>query len=190
MPRFWFIAKDDATLIQVQKNAFLFNWRLRKEDYPRFERVFEAFRKHRSTFIQFLREDFNTAKIEQVKYQLTYVNLFEDVPYWSGLEDIPKILPSFVFINPGLKGARPKDINSTTIFQLEDDLSLSVAIRNGLNNDTGKMVLILEVEASGTHPRFEAAKADVWYLRAHAAISESFVALTDRQIQEQYWISK
>jgi len=190
MPRFWFIAKDDATLIQIQKNAFLFNWRLREEDYPRFESVFEAFRKHRSTFIHFLKEDLNTAKIEQAKYQLNYVNLFEDVPYWSGLEDITKILPSFAFINPGLKGARLKDLNSTTIFQLEEDLSLSVATRNGLNNDTGKMVLILELEASGTHPRFEAEKADGWYLRAHAAISESFVALTDRQIQEQYWIPK
>jgi hypothetical protein len=111
-----------TTLIQVQKNAFLFNWRLREEDYPRFESVFETFRTHRSTFIQFLKEDLNTAKIEQAKYQLTYVNLFEDVPYWSGLEDTPKIFPSFAFINPGLKDAKPRDLNSTTIFQVEDDL--------------------------------------------------------------------
>jgi uncharacterized protein (TIGR04255 family) len=190
MPRFWFIAKDDATLIQVQKNAFLFNWRLREKDYPRFESVFEAFRKHRSTFIQFLKEELNTARIEQAKYQLSYVNLFEDVPYWSGPEDVPKILPSFAFINPGLKGAKPKDLNSITIFQIEDDLSLSVATRNGVNNATGKMVLILELEASGTHPRFEVEKADGWYHRAHTAISESFVALTNRQIQDQYWIPK
>jgi hypothetical protein len=27
LPRFWFVAKDEATLLQVQKNAFLFNWR-------------------------------------------------------------------------------------------------------------------------------------------------------------------
>jgi uncharacterized protein (TIGR04255 family) len=190
MPRFWFIGKDDATLIQVHRNAFLFNWRLRAEEYPRFERVFEAFRKHRSTFIQFLKEDLNTTKIEQAKYQLTYVNLFEGVPYWSGPEDTPKIVPSFAFVNPGLKSAKPKDFTSTTIFQVEDDLSLSVAARNGLNNVTGKMVLVLELEASGTHPRVEAEKADGWYQRAHTAISESFVALTDPQIQEQYWIPK
>ena len=118
MPRFWFIAKDDATLIQIQKSAFLFNWRLRAEEYPRFERVFEAYRKHRSAFIQFLKEDLNTGKIEQAKYQLTYVNLFEDVPYWSGTEDTPKLLPSFAFINLGLKGARPKDLNSITLLSL------------------------------------------------------------------------
>jgi uncharacterized protein (TIGR04255 family) len=190
MPRFWFIAKDDATLIQVQKSAFLFNWRLRGESYPRFDSVFDAFRKQRSTFLQFLREDLNTAKIEPAKLQLTYVNLFENVPYWSGPQDTPKIVPSFGFINPGSKVAKPKDFNSTTIFQIEDDLLLSVTVRNGLNNSTGKMVLVLELEASGTHPRFETEKADAWYHRAHIAISESFVALTDRQIQEEYWIRK
>jgi uncharacterized protein (TIGR04255 family) len=190
IPRFWFIAKDDATLIQVQKSAFLFNWRLRGEAYPRFDSVFEAFRKHRSVFIQFLKEDLNTAKIEQAKHQLTYVNLFEDVPYWSGPEDTRKIVPSFAFINPGLKGAKPKDFNSVTIFQIENDLLLSVAARNAVNSSTGKIVLVLELEASGTHPRFEAEKADAWYHRAHIAISESFVALTDRQIQEEYWIRK
>jgi len=190
MPRFWFIAKDDATLIQVHRNAFLFNWRLRKEEYPRFENVFETFLKHRSTFIQFLKEDLNTAKIEQPKYQLNYVNLFEDVPYWSGPEDTPKIVPSFAFVNPGLKSAKPKDFNSTTIFQVEDDLLLSVAARNGLNSTTGKMALLLELEASGMHPRFDAEKSNAWYQRAHAAISESFVALTDRQIQENYWMPK
>ena len=190
MPRFWFIAKDDATIIQVHRNAFLFNWRLRGEEYPRFEHVFETFRQYRSTFIQFLKEDLNTAKIEQAKYQLNYVNLFEDVPYWSGIEDTSKILPSLVFINPGLKSAKPKELNSTTIFQIEDDLALSVTVRTGLNSATGKKVLVLEFEASGTHPRFEAEKSNAWYQRAHAAISESFVALTDRQIQEQYWLPK
>ena len=95
MPRYWFIAKDDATLIQVHRNAFLFNWRLRAEEYPRFESVFEAFHKHRSTFIEFLKEDLNTGKIEQAKYQLSYVNLFENVPYWLGPDDTSKIVPSF-----------------------------------------------------------------------------------------------
>jgi uncharacterized protein (TIGR04255 family) len=190
MPRYWFIAKDDATLIQVHRNAFLFNWRLRAEEYPRFESVFEAFHKHRSTFIEFLKEDLNTGKIEQAKYQLSYVNLFENVPYWLGPDDTSKIVPSFAFVDPGLKGARSKDFNSTTVFQVEDDLLLSISARNGLNTTTGKMALILELEASGTYPRFEAEKADAWYQRAHAVISESFVTLTDRQIQEQYWIPK
>jgi len=190
MPRYWFVAKDDATLIQIQRSAFLFNWRLRGQEYPRFERVFEAFRRHRSKFVQFLKEDLNTSKIEQVKYQLNYVNLFEGVPYWLAPEETPKIIPSFAFVNPGLQGAKPKDFNHTTIFQAEDDLLLNVVVRNALNNVSGKKVLVLEFEVSGTHPRFEVERADEWYQRAHTAITESFVALTDPNIQEQYWIPK
>jgi uncharacterized protein (TIGR04255 family) len=190
IPRFWFIAKDDATLIQLQKNLFLFNWRLRAADYPRFENVFDAFRKHRSTFIQFLKTELNTTKIEQVKYELTYVNLFEDVPYWSGFEDTQRVIPSFAPIDSGLKNAKAKDFNYTTIFQLAEDLSLNLAIRNGLNNTTNRPVLALNLEATGTHARFEVEKADGWYPRAHAAISECFVAVTNRQIQKEYWIPK
>jgi len=190
MPRYWFISKDDATLIQIQRSAFLFNWRLREDEYPRFERVFDAFRRHRSNFIQFLKEDLGATRIEQAKYQLNYVNLFEGVPYWSGAEEVPKIVPSFAFVDPRLQGAKPKDFNYTTIFQMEDDLSLNVVVRSGLNSVTGKKVLVLEFEASGTHSRFEAEKADGWYQRAHTVIAESFVALTDPKIQEQYWIPK
>ena len=190
MPRFWFISKDDATLIQLQKNLFSFNWRLRAADYPRFENVFEAFRKHRSTFIQFLKADLNTTKIEHVKYELTYVNLFEDVPYWSGFEDTQKVIPSFVPIDSGLENTKAKDFNYTTTFQLEEDLSLSLAIRNGLNNTTGRPVLALNLEATGWHPQFEAEKADGWYRRAHNAISQCFVGSTSRQIQEEYWMPK
>ena len=90
MPRFWFIAKDDATIIQVHRNAFLFNWRLRAEEYPRFERVFETFRNIAPLSFSSSRK-ISTAKIEQPKYQLNFVNVFEDVPYWSRPEDTPKI---------------------------------------------------------------------------------------------------
>jgi hypothetical protein len=42
-PRFWFEAADGITLIQLQKNAFIFNWRKRDNDYPHFEAVKAAF---------------------------------------------------------------------------------------------------------------------------------------------------
>src|SRR4051812_2068164 len=34
MPRFWLEAPDDSILMQIQNNAFLFNWRKRETDYP------------------------------------------------------------------------------------------------------------------------------------------------------------
>ncbi|MEN8132936.1 MAG: TIGR04255 family protein [Pseudomonadota bacterium] len=37
MPRYWMIAADDINLIQIQKNAFMFNWRRREDDYPHYD---------------------------------------------------------------------------------------------------------------------------------------------------------
>jgi uncharacterized protein (TIGR04255 family) len=190
MPRFWLISSDETALIQLQRNLFLFNWRLRGADYPRYENVFESFQKYRSAFIEFLRTELNTTKVEQVKFELNYSNLFESVPYWSGFEDTSKVIPSFVPMTSGLKNAKATDFSYTTKFRIDEDLLLNIAVRNGVNNATNKPVLALGFEATGTHPQFETEKADDWYARAHAAISECFVAVTDKQIQEQYWMPK
>jgi uncharacterized protein (TIGR04255 family) len=189
MPRFWFVAKDDATLIQLQKNLFLFNWRLRTGDYPRFEKLFEAFRKYRTVFTQFLRTELNTTRIEQVRYQLEYNNLFESAPYWSGPTDTARVVPSFKPLEAGVEG-KLTGFNYTTTFQLAHDLSLNHSVRNGINNQTGKPVLVLRLEATGSYQQFEANAADGWYERAHTAISESFIASTSPQIQAEYWKPK
>ena len=56
MPRYWFISEDEVNLIQVQKNAFIFNWRRRGEDYPHFfENLKPAFDKYFSVFEEFAR---------------------------------------------------------------------------------------------------------------------------------------
>lgn len=129
-------------------------------------------------------------RLEQVRYQLTYTNLFEQVPYWTTPEDTTKIIPSFGFIAAGLEGAKVRDFNSTTIFHIAEDLALSVGIRNGQNNMTARRVLVIELDATGAQPYFEANAANGWYERAHAAITKSFVELTDPSIQKQYWIPK
>src|SRR5580704_6832450 len=48
MPRFLLISEDESILIQIQKTAFLLNWRKRKDDYPRFERVKSEFDRYYS----------------------------------------------------------------------------------------------------------------------------------------------
>jgi uncharacterized protein (TIGR04255 family) len=45
LPRAWFIAEDDSTLVQFQNDRLLFNWRHEpsKATYPHFEQVHESF---------------------------------------------------------------------------------------------------------------------------------------------------
>lgn len=190
MPRFWFISKDDATLLQIQKGGFWFNWRLRGEEYPRFQKIFNSFRRYREEFVRFLTANLLAAKLDQVRYQLTYTNIFEQVPYWSEPDDTKKIVPGFNFIPSGIENAKVRDFNFTTISEISEDLSLSISIRNGTNNATKRAVFVIELDSFGSHQFFESSKADKWYGRAHSAIVNSFVSLTDSEIQNKYWIPR
>src|SRR5438045_572199 len=39
MPRYWLEGIDDAYLMQIQRDAFIFNWRKRGAEYPHFDAV-------------------------------------------------------------------------------------------------------------------------------------------------------
>ena len=78
IPRYWFISEDQINLIQVQKNAFIFNWRRRNGDYPHFfENLKPAFDKNFSVFEEFARAETETTNLPIDLCELTYVNAIE-----------------------------------------------------------------------------------------------------------------
>ena len=86
MPRYWFIADNDINLIQIQKNAFMFNWRRRGENYPRFHRhIKPAFDKYYGLFSEFIRTEIKTVeKLAVDLCELAYINALEPCELWSG----------------------------------------------------------------------------------------------------------
>src|SRR5262245_4204452 len=54
MPRYWLQGKDGDELIQIQKGAFLFNWRRGTVAYPHFDQVKAAFDKQYAAYLRFL----------------------------------------------------------------------------------------------------------------------------------------
>src|SRR5262249_14830067 len=55
LPRFWFVSPDDTMLVQLQRNAFLVNWRKRDQVYPHYDAVKQSFDRLYGLFIDFLR---------------------------------------------------------------------------------------------------------------------------------------
>src|SRR5262245_1488353 len=74
MPRFWLEASDGSTLMQIQKNAFLFNWRKKETDYPHFDAVKAAFDKNKKRFFKFLFEELSEAEPKAKLAELNYIN--------------------------------------------------------------------------------------------------------------------
>jgi hypothetical protein len=77
MPRFWLEASDGSTLMQIQKNAFLFNWRKRETEYPHFDAVKAAFDKNKKRFFKFLSDELSETEPQAQLAELNYINAIE-----------------------------------------------------------------------------------------------------------------
>jgi uncharacterized protein (TIGR04255 family) len=188
MPRFWLVAEDETTLMQIQKNAFILNWRKRDTDYPHFENVKSSFDKYFELYLSFLRRELGIEGINIQVAELTYSNLIESGEYWKDASDTATLIPSLSIPNPGMPIEGNLDFNYLTAYKLASDLTLNVAVRTGRKaTETAKSVLVLEFRAVGAFGAESKVEVDSWYEKAHDAIGRCFTAMTNSDIQRRYW---
>ena len=189
MPRYWFIAEDEINLIQIQKNAFMFNWRRRKDKYPRFhEDIKPAFDKYYGRFTEFVRAETDTENLTIDLCELTYINTVERCDYWAGRQDTTKVIPSFSTPEPGIGASEAPHFDCNYAYEISDDLQLRVNMRSGFKaQQQDEPVLTFEIRTSGRLGQAEKSEADKWFERAHDVIIECFLGMTDPDIQNRYW---
>ena len=188
MPRFWLVAEDDTMLMQIQKNAFLLNWRKRETDYPHFENVKSYFDKYFALYSRFLKKELGIEVIGIQIAELTYSNLVESGQYWKDAGDTQQLIPSLSIPDPGIPVEEKPEFNYLTAYKLAPDLILNVAVRTGRKTtEAGKGVLVLEFRALGALGAVSKADADAWYDRAHELIGRCFTMMTNPDIQRQHW---
>jgi uncharacterized protein (TIGR04255 family) len=189
MPRFWFVAEDKINLIQLQKNAFMLNWRRQDAEYPHFaENLKPTFDKYFRVFEDFAREDAGVQDIKIDLCELTYINTIEACQYWQGPQDTAAVIPSFVMPDTGIETSAAPAFNCTYVYVLSKDVQLRVGIRNGeATARPGTPVLVLEIKATGRLGQVGKSAADAWFERAHDAITACFVGMTSKDIQHTYW---
>ena len=188
MPRFWLSSEDGTILIQIQKNAFILNWRKKAGDYPHFDSVKALFDKYYDIFLSFLRTELKVDGVNIQVAELTYSNLVEPGSYWANSLDTPQVLPSMAILNVGAAPESPPDFNYVTAYRFAPDLTLNVAVRTGRKStDAGKSVLVFELRALGALGAAGKAEADRWYGRAHVMIGHCFTTMTNPDIQRDYW---
>ncbi len=186
MPRFWLEASDGSTLMQIQKNAFLFNWRKRDSEYPHFDTVKNAFDDNKRRFFKFLSDELSEAAPRPQLADLTYINLIEPCEYWSGPLDTARVIPGFSLALPQSSALEPADFQQVTSQRLAVDLTLSTTIRSARSaEDPTKPVLVIEYRATGLLPDPDA--VDKWFDRAHDAIGHCFTEMTNQAIQTDHW---
>jgi len=191
MPRYWLVAADDAHLLQIQRNAFLVNWRKRNDsDYPHFETVKKVFDQQYENLVAFLKAEADTGEVTIDVCELTYINLIEAGEYWKEVGGVSAVVPSFRPLEPKLTEAKLQDVNATSIFRFDERSTLSVNIRTGQNPSAKAPRLVLELRASGKPTAGTKSAADAWLAKAHDVIGECFNTITAPDIQQKYWVPK
>ena len=190
MPRYWFIADDDISLIQIQKDAFMFNWRRRDDAYPRFHRdIKPTFDRYYGLFSEFVREEVQIEAPSIDLCELTYINALERCEFWEGPQDTTKVHP---FISNSLSRHKCfSDLRNSTAITITESKPIcnliSVYEAELWRSKMDAPVLIFEIRASARLGQVTKSEADEWFERAHDCIIRCFAGMTDQDIQRSYW---
>jgi uncharacterized protein (TIGR04255 family) len=188
MPRFWLVSEDDTIVMQIQKNAFILNWRRRDLDYPHFHSVKSSFDNYFALYSSFIKKELGIDALNIQIAELTYSNLIESTEYWKDSSDTPRVIPTISIPDPGVAIEGKPDFNYLTVYKLAADLSLHVAVRSSRKpTEASKTVLVFEIRALGALGTAGKIDADKWYDRAHDTIGRCFTAMTSPDIQQRYW---
>ena len=190
MPRYWFIASDEISLIQIQKNAFMFNWRRRgTNQYPRYHSdIKPTFDRLYGEFETFLRTEVRVPEVTIDLCELTYVNTIKKCDLWAGPGDTERVISSFSTPSPGIDFTVDPDFNCQYIYTVASDLKLTVSIRNAVAPEqSNAAVLVFEIKASTRLGRAPKPQADIWFQRAHDTIVTCFTEMTNQDAQDNHW---
>ena len=191
LPRFWFRSNAHSFLIQVQRNAFMLNWRRPSQspEYPHYEAVQEEFWNQIGIYKEFIQKSVE-AKLDVVnRCELTYINLIARNSFFSSNAEIDKVLPSLEgFCNFANDARQLAGLSATAVYRLNANLLIELTAKLGRRKDEPKEeITILEIKAHGTPLRLSLEAAHDWYETAHEAIYETFITYTNKRVQEEVW---
>lgn len=187
LPRFWFYRDHTSRLVQLQRDAFFYNWRRGSENaYPHYESVYKEFWSEFAIYQQFL-EDTVSAQVSVIRScELTYINI---VPAsgWSKPSELGKILPSVA----GFRTVETEEhvligLNSNAAFRIGESLQVDVSVKTALRTGNKEHVAILEIKGHGAPEGLSIEAASRWYDAAHEAIYQLFLAFTDKEAQQNW----
>jgi uncharacterized protein (TIGR04255 family) len=187
LPRFWFSSDAHPTLIQIQRNAFIFNWRrLPKNEYPHYETVVTDFwRELRDKiFVQGL----GGRGLDVIqRCELTY--LISPNEFFANPSQLMQVLPSITSLAALQADDRQMvGLNATATYQVNPTLRVDLAIKLGRRTDeTKELVAVLELKAYGAPSGLSLEEARSWYGSAHDATYKMFLDTTAKQVQELIW---
>lgn len=188
MQRVWFINKADDQLIQFQFDRFYFNWRRKKNGYPRYSHVINNFQSAEDNLENFFKE-FDLGELKPTGYELSYINHIPKGQGWNTLDDLSRVFTDFVWNDKiGRFLPNPVDIAWQTAFPLpEAKGQLTVSLKQATRVDDKIPLLLLELTARGIDESKNTKALRKWFDLARAWIVRGFADLTSSEVQKVCW---
>lgn len=183
--RTWLIAADGRSLIQIQSDRFLFNWKRESFEitYPSYGNVIESFEARYEQFKDFL-DKAGVGKPSCRQLELTYVNHITDA---NGLSEV---LQSDGLVDQTRRKTdkrflpEPDDFNWRTSYQLPKSWGhLHVAASTANLKSTGEKIVRLDLMARGVPDNPETQRRE-WFDLGHEWITRGFTDITSDRLHK------
>ena len=179
-PRCWFLDDSGNSLIQVQTDWFLHNWRkvTGDEEYPRFEGIRDQFIERWRAFTAFV-GDQGLGKTSVAQADVTYVNHIPRGSCWNDADDMPRVLSVLKVVDDMSLWGPMESVELAIRRRLPDNRGrLHVTAAPALHAKDSSVVIRMVLTARGPIGD-DSEKAIVdWMQMGRSEIVKSFTALT------------
>lgn len=188
--RAWFLSSDEHTLVQLQEDRFLFNWRKTTKNgqvvYPSFEKVASEFYEQWGQFKAFLLE-MKLGEPTITQLELAYVNALIDL---DGLDGGARrvLVDHELKIDAGRFLPEPEGFNWHTSYVIPFGVSrLHIGAQLAREASTHKPTIRLDLTARGLPEDTSPAGIESWFGVAHDWITFGFADVTSSESQYKLW---
>jgi uncharacterized protein (TIGR04255 family) len=184
-----FIDLSGNQLVQVQRNAFIRNWRQTEQstDYEHYENVRPLFQRDWQTFCGFLDGE-RLGQIEVVQCEVTYINHLVRGREWKSFDDVSSIFR--IWSNANAEFLRTSQMVSfMTVFELPNSAgTLQVVLQPGIRKRDSKEIIQFSLTATGKPHGSSLTEILKWLDLGHAAVVTSFRDLTTPEMHRHWGI--
>ena len=182
MPRIWFIGEDQSSVVQFQKDRFLYNWRKNPDPevgkpYPRYSKVIKGFYDNIQNF-QSCIKSLDIEAINPQRLEISYINIIP-LELFGGAANIGKILKDVSWMNKNRALPEPHRVNVDWQFKVKKiSALLDLRINTAQVQKTGEEILRIELTVKGQAPHKDIRKCRAWFDTAHETIVTGFKDIT------------
>lgn len=184
-----FIDPSGNQLVQVQRNAFIRNWRQTEQtaEYEHYENVRPLFERDWHTFCGFLDSE-KLGQVEVVQCEVTYINQLVRGKEWQTFDDVSGIFRIWSNANADSLSTSQM-VSFMTVFELPDKIgTLQVVLQPGIRKRDGKEIIQFSLTATGKPAGSSLAEILKWLDLGHVAVVTSFRDLTTPEMHRHWGI--